>query len=90
MVSIKKYYYVETKTDEINLNVQQFVDNDPLPIIWNNRGLYRIIPIERVKNKIDLLIGLQSGTMIDYNPSMGKFFWEEGVEVDGKTIALLL
>ncbi len=90
MVSIKKYYYVETKTDEIKLNVEQFANGDPLPVVWNNRGLFRVIPLERVANKIELLKSLEGSTMIDRNPNVEKFFWEEAVEVDSKTIALLL
>lgn len=57
--------------------LQQLISN-PQPILWCNDGLYALIPIERIRNDLDVLAGRRK--FIGKNISL-VFYWGEAIEI---------
>ncbi len=53
-IQTKKFYYVESKEDYIDVTLEDFPDG-PLPLVWNNNGLRGIISIVKIINMLDFL-----------------------------------
>ncbi len=62
----------------------------PLPILWDCNGLFRTIPLERVKNMIDAIGDSKNLSPIAKDRQVGKFYWEDGIDVDPKVAKILL
>ena len=56
-----------------------FFDDSVVPVIWNNRGTYKIIPATSIKNKMDLE---KTDSILIH--------WYETHDLDERTARLLL
>ena len=62
----KQFYYVETDKLEIIVTLAMF-DSGPLPIVWNVKGLYKIVRVETVR---DVFLFLTDRTEWQPNPKL--------------------
>lgn len=76
---IKKFYYVESKGDMINMLLSDFPDG-PLPLVWNNQGAYGVIRIERIAAMIEELTDYNNLPKLDRNIKMSMLHWDETVK----------
>ena len=72
----KKFYYVESKGDHINVTHKDFPDG-PLPLMWNNQGLIVVVTVDRVEAMIDGLTNYGNLPKKDRNPNIGQLFWDD-------------
>lgn len=50
-----KFYCLDSAKDTVSVKLSDFGECGPAPILWYFKGMYRIIPLEVVKNAFDLL-----------------------------------
>ncbi len=85
----KKFYYVEAKTDHITVRPEDFPDG-PLPLVWNNRGLYGVICVGIINNMIQLLSDLASLPKLEKNQQGGRLHWDDALPHHSKDINRIL
>ena len=89
MLSSKSFYFIEGAGDTVHFNTVSF-KLGPMPLIWNNNGLYGIIIKERVENLIDALNDRKNLPILDFNKSVGVIHWDEVKLLDSKIGKLLM
>lgn len=72
----KKFYYVESMKKQITVRPEDFPDG-PLPLVWNNQGLYGVIRVEIINNMIQQLNDLASLPKLESNQQAGLLHWDE-------------
>lgn len=80
----KQFYYIEHPCDRLQTGAIGKI----IPILWCNKGLYGILPIEKVENMIQLMQDKQHIPILE-NFSTGGFHWDE-VEIIDPSLARLL
>ena len=87
---IKQFTYIISTTNNLQsseptmLISNQEIKQPWLPILWNRRGLFRIIPLAKIQN------------IIQRNKDMGAkderlfFNWYDAIQIDHTTVRLLL
>lgn len=95
MAELKQFYYAEGKKNALVVTLDRLQDTlgcciIPLPIIWNNNGLYGIICREKVENMIEVLQNQENLPTLNPIPKTGMFFWDEVEEMNQKTAKLLV
>jgi hypothetical protein len=73
--------YATERTD--NLSIKRVIEDQllecPQAILWDNDGLVRVIPIERVKNEV-ILRNEKRGAGLEPTPLV--FYWRDTIEVN--------
>lgn len=83
-----KFYIVFEMNQKVKMN--PFIDKEALPIIWNQDGNYRIIPMAVIKNAFDSLEiykKLASGKTV--NPIV-VIHWNQGIPMSNAAGRALL
>jgi len=86
-----KCYSAESKDPTLLMTTTWF-KNEPhdLPILWNYKGLFRIILSEKVANMREAIKDSENLSPIAKNKQVGTFYWEDGITVDPKVARILL
>ena len=74
----KKFYYVEAKKEHLRVTLEDFSDG-PLPLVWNNQGLYSIIRIETINSMIEQLSDHASLPVLEMNKNAGVIHWDDAL-----------
>lgn len=84
------FYYIRTDKRSY-ITAHEFIGVECLPILWNNAGLFGLIPLGTVRNAVKvyedtkLSPGLNSG-----NYSAGTIYWDEILTIDVILAGILL
>ncbi len=97
MLYPRQFYYAETKQNTLTVTLEDTVTlySDtyspmPMPIIWNNNGLYGIICREKVANMVITMQNQEKLPNLNRTPKTGIFYWDEVEEINQKTAKLLV
>ncbi len=71
----KKFYYVESKEKHITVTLEDFPDG-PLPLVWNNEGLYGVLTVDRIDATIFELTDYNNLPKLDRNLKIGQLYWD--------------
>lgn len=53
-LNLKKFYYINCTKPFFSVSLKDFYDGAQ-PILWHNKGMYKLIPLNLVNNAIELL-----------------------------------
>ena len=85
-----KFRSIATEHHKLIVSTTFFENAGIVPILWGYKGLYKLIPVERVVNMAETLKDSETLSPIAKNKQVGTFFWEDGVTVDPKVARILL
>lgn len=80
--TVREFTYIQSNEAFISLNLE-YVRATKGPILWNNNGMYGLIPYARILNAYQ-------DCQVSDRSAFHTFFWGDTVEIDNTTACLLL
>lgn len=93
-IETKEFYYISYAYDtlpisNISIDTAGIHKVNPLPILWNNKGLFCIISRQKVQNVLDLIKDQKNLPVLNQR-EIGTLHWEEGVPITAGAATILL
>ena len=80
------FYFVGHNRDVLTFNIHVA---EAFPILWNNKGIYCLIPKGKVQNMIDSVKDHSTLSQLERN-EYGVFHWDDGILIDTDTAIIIL
>lgn len=91
-ITQKKFYYISHANDTLiidaHINIEISISR-PIPILWNNKGLFCIISRQKVKNIFDIIKD-QGNLPVLNKKTVNEFHWEDGELITANVAMILL
>jgi len=75
MLSLQKCYFVMNSHPMLHLD--QVNIDEPLPIVWHNMGVVRIVPVETVQAVLDQLNDYDKAPTLEVPDHLGIITWSQ-------------